>query len=269
MVLRIRRVLAVSWLCMLAATAQASPLPSVYLEDLTSREVASAVAAGMTTVIVPIGGTEQSGPAIVLGKHNRRAHILAARIAERLGDALVAPVIAYVPEGSIEPPAEHMRFAGTVSITPSTFEQLLESTARSLRAHGFREIVFIGDHGGYQENLRQVARQLNAAWAATPVRVLACSEYYNAAAHEYPRWLAQQGYSNAQIGSHAGLADAALSLAIDPSAVRGDILHQQEPGVAEGVHGDARAATAALGAPGIELIIDRSVAAIRKAALRP
>src|SRR5689334_12328349 len=84
-------------------TAAASAQPSVYLEELTSTEVATAVHFGKTTILVPIGGTEQNGDRIVLGKHNARARALAGAVAERLGNALVAPVVAYVPEGAIDP----------------------------------------------------------------------------------------------------------------------------------------------------------------------
>ena len=73
------------------------------------------IVAGKTTVIVPIGGTEQNGPHMVLGKHNVRVKALAGKIAQALGNALVAPVVAYVPEGSIEPPTAHMRFPGTIT----------------------------------------------------------------------------------------------------------------------------------------------------------
>jgi len=103
----------------------ASMAASVRLEDLTWMEVRDAVAAGKTTILVPIGGTEQNGPHMALGKHNVRAEVLAARIAEALGNALVAPVIAYVPEGSIDPPSGHMRFPGTISVPSSTFITLL------------------------------------------------------------------------------------------------------------------------------------------------
>src|SRR5262245_25407692 len=99
---------------LLAACAAASAQGSVYLDELTSPEVKQRIANGATTVLVPIGGTEQNGPHMVLGKHNVRAHVLAGRIAKELGNALVAPVIAYVPEGSIHPPAAHMRFTGTI-----------------------------------------------------------------------------------------------------------------------------------------------------------
>src|SRR3954466_590172 len=165
---RFRRCLAAALLavgCCQAAAAQ--PAKSVFLDELTWTEVRDAIAAGKTTVIVPVGGTEQSGPHMVLGKHNVRARVLAGRIAATLGNALVAPVIAYVPEGSIDPPAGHMRFAGTISIPSSTFITLLESAGRSFRAAGFRDIVFLGDHGGYQRDERTAAEHLNREWART------------------------------------------------------------------------------------------------------
>src|SRR6476659_1051592 len=80
-----------------APLAQAAPR-SVFLEELTSVELRDALAAHtVTTIIVPVGGTEQNGAHMTLGKHNVRAKVLAGRIAAALGDALVAPVVAYVP----------------------------------------------------------------------------------------------------------------------------------------------------------------------------
>src|SRR5450631_2147475 len=106
---------------------------TVFLEELTWTELRDQVQAGKTTVIVPVGGTEQSGPHIALGKHNVRVKVLAGRIAASLGNALVAPVIAYVPEGSVSPPAGHMRFAGTITLPEAAFETTLEYAARSFR----------------------------------------------------------------------------------------------------------------------------------------
>ena len=110
----------------LAASTQvfAAP-PAVYLEDLTWTEVRDAVTAGTTTIILPVGGTEQSGPQMALGKHNARARFLAGRIAAALGDTLVAPVVAYVPEGSISPPGGHMRYPGTISVPDAAFRGTL------------------------------------------------------------------------------------------------------------------------------------------------
>ena len=238
---------------------------SVYLEELTSPEVGQRVAAGSSTILVPIGGTEQNGPHMVLGKHNLRSRVLAGAIAQRLGNALVAPVLAYVPQGSIRPPAAHMRYAGTISIPEATFESLLESVARSFKQHGFRQVVFLGDHGGYRKNIERVAARLNREWAADPAcRVQALPEYYRAAQGGFGDALKAQGYAPAEIGSHAGLLDTALALAVDPALVRPDMLARAAaaPG-RDGVQGDPRRATAELGRPGVQGIVDASVAAIQ------
>lgn len=250
----------------IAATAASG---SVMLEELTSTELRSRIEHGATTVLIPIGGVEQSGPYIALGKHNVRAAILARQIAQNLGNTIVAPVISYVPEGSISPPAGHMRHAGTISIPPAAFEAVLEGAAASLRQHGFRDIIFLGDHGGYQKNEQNVASKLNRAWDKTPAgkdaRAYALLDYYDITQSAYVAELQKRGYSGAEIGLHAGLADAALMLATDASLVRSEAMaHGAKPGVADGVRGDATRATKELGQIGIKLQVDTSVAAIRQ-----
>jgi creatinine amidohydrolase/Fe(II)-dependent formamide hydrolase-like protein len=249
----------------LALAAHAQPPTTVFLEELTWTELRDAIAAGKTTAIIPIGGTEQSGPAIALGKHNERVKFLSARIARALGDAIVAPVIAYVPEGGIDPPTSHMRFAGTITIPDDAFERTLEYAARSLRAHGVRDIVLLGDHGGYQQDLKQVADRLNREWAGSRVRVHAIDEYYRASQEGFAKLLRERGYADSEIGTHAALADTSLMLAIDPAAVRVDALKAgTKLGAAEGVYGgDPRRASAELGQLGVDQIVARTVAAIR------
>ena len=150
-----------------AAPARAQAPSTVLLEDLTWTELRDRVRAGTTTIIVPIGGTEQNGPHMTLGKHNARVKALSERIARALGNALVAPVVAYVPEGGVEPPTAHMRFPGTITVPDAAFEKVLEYAARSFRRAGFRDVVLLGDHGGYQKDDQAVADRLNREWAAT------------------------------------------------------------------------------------------------------
>lgn len=249
-----------------ANPAALAATPSPYLEDLTWTEVRDALASGTTTIIIPVGGTEQNGPHMVLGKHNVRARVLAGRIAARLGDALVAPVLEYVPEGSIAPPSGHMRFPGTISIPVSAFKGTLEGAAESFRQAGFSHIVLIGDHGGYQDILKGIAEQLNRAWAGGPCRIHYVADYYRITQTAYLQALRSKGLSDAEIGTHAGTADTALALAIDSGLVRSDRL-ANAPDVHSGVQGDPRPATATLGQLGVELIVDDTVAAIRKARL--
>ncbi|WP_371766753.1 creatininase family protein [Massilia sp.] len=264
----VRRALAIAGLALpLAGSAASSVTPGVYLDEMTSPELRDRIAAGTTTALVPIGGTEQSGPHIVLGKHNVRARVLAGRIAAKLGDAVVAPVVAYVPEGAIAPPAAHMRFAGTISIPDAAFEALLESTAKSLCRHGIRDVFFLGDHGGYQTNEARAAARVNRSnGGAGGCRAHALGAYYDAATTTFNADLKQRGFTDAEIGTHAGLADTALSLAVDPALVRpAQISAGARGGVRAGVHGDPTRATADLGRVGVERIVDTSVAAIRAA----
>ena len=251
--------------------AVAAQAVSLQLEDLTWTELQARIAAGSATVLGPIGGTEQNGPHMALGKHNARVRELATRIADKLGDAVVAPVLAYVPEGAIDPPTQHMRWPGTISIPEAAFEATLEGAARSLHRHGLCQVVLLGDHGGYRASLDRVAAKLNRLWAATPCRVHALPEYYRAASSDYAAALKAQGYSAAEIGTHAGLADTALMLATAPRMVRSEALARKDADGRkegrdnDGVAGDPRRATADLGRPGVEHIVNASVAAIRMA----
>ena len=250
-------------LCLAAPGAAQTP-SSVFIEDLTWTELAAAIKAGKTTIILPVGAVEQSGPHMALGKHNVRARVLSETIARALGNALVAPVVAYVPEGAIDPPAGHMRFPGTITVPDDVFRKTLESAAKSFRLHGFKDVVLIGDHGGYQSDLKQVADGLNRAWAGTPARAHYIAAYYQATQTAYVAALKAKGYSAAEIGTHAGLADTSLMLAVDPSQVRTQALQKAgQGGVASGVHGDPRRASAALGQLGVEAIVRQAVQAIQ------
>ena len=250
--------------CVLAAT----PV-TVFVDELTSTELRDQIGAGKTTVIVPIGGTEQNGPHMALGKHNVRVKVLSEKIALALGNALVAPTLAYVPEGSVNPPSAHMRFPGTITVPDATFEKVLEYAARSFKLHGFRNIVFLGDHGGYQKSLKAVAGRLDREWEATPVRVYAIDEYYRVTETTYVQALKSRGIGDDEIGTHAGLADTSLALAIDPHLVRADRLQSGgKPERTEGVVGDPRRSSAALGQLGVDAIVAATVDAIKRSIAR-
>lgn len=253
-------------LCAGATAAQAPA--SVFLEELTWTELRDQIRVGKTTILVPVGGTEQNGPAMVLGKHNMRAKLLAQKIALELGNALVAPVLAYVAEGDVDPPTAHMRFAGTITMPEPTFESVIEYAARSFRRHGFRDIVLLGDHGGYQKSLQRVAQKLNREWTATNVRVHAVPEYYRAAEHDFAQALRARGFRDEEIGTHAGLADTSLALALDARLVREEQLRAALLRREDGVTGDPRRASADLGQIGVNTVVKQTVAAIQHATRR-
>ena len=223
---------------------------TVFLEELTWTEVRAAIDSGATTVIVPTAGTEQNGPHMALGKHKYRINAGSDRIARELGNALVAPVMTYVPEGNIDPPSGHMRYAGAISLPQDVFRSVLEYAARSMRAHGFTDILFIGDSGGNQSGMRAVAETLNDEWNAERTRVLVVTDWYGA--DDYPNWLLSQGFSDEEIGSHAGLSDTAKLLYVAPQHVRTELLVDGDLANVEGVSGDPSKATAELGKVGMD-----------------
>ena len=129
--------------------------PSVFLEDLTWTELRDDIGAGKITITVPIGGTEQNGPA------SARKTQSAGQVAFRadctlVGQRAVAPVIAYVPEGNLSPPSGHLRFPGTTGVPEAAFETILEYAARSFKLHGFKDIVF--------QAITAVTRRMKGTW---------------------------------------------------------------------------------------------------------
>lgn len=247
-------------LCLTGALAAQTP-DTVFLEELTWTEVRDKLATGVTTVIIPTGGTEQNGPHMVLGKHNYLVRHKAGEAARRLGDALVAPVMAYVPEGNVDPPSGHMRFPGTITTPPEVFEQVLEYAARSLRQHGFVDIALMGDSGGNQASQGAVAERLNAEWADTTARVHHLTDFYPGPGDD---WLIAQGESEEDVGSHAGMHDTSTLLFLDPSLLRVDQMTPGTRGDGSGVSGNPMRATAAYGERIVEMQVDAAVQQIRR-----
>lgn len=92
-------------------------------------------------LILPLGATEQHGRHLGLGCDFQ----IAARLAEIVGaqtNVLVAPPLAYGMS------LHHMKFAGTLSLRPTTLILILEDILRTAHAHGFRRILIINGHGG-------------------------------------------------------------------------------------------------------------------------
>jgi creatinine amidohydrolase/Fe(II)-dependent formamide hydrolase-like protein len=158
-----------------------NPLPfprTVWLEEMTWMDVRDALAKGMTTIIIPTGGLEPNGPWLVTGKHNYVLHANCEAIARKLGDALCAPIVKFVPEGGFnEPLRGHMNSPNTVSVREEVFRGLLADMVTSFKVHGFRKIFLIGDSGGNQEGQRYVADSVTRLWHGDPI-VAHIQEYY-------------------------------------------------------------------------------------------
>jgi creatinine amidohydrolase/Fe(II)-dependent formamide hydrolase-like protein len=191
---------------------------SVFLEQLTWLEVRDAIRAGKTTAIIPTGAIEPNGPYLALGKHNYVLQATTERIARKLGAALVAPIVPFVPGGDIDPPSGHMRYPGTISLQQSTFRLLLTDIARSLKTHGFTRIILIGDSGGNQDGMRDVAEALSAEWKGSGNTIHFIPEYYDNP--RWKRWLEGHGIHEVDEGLHDDVRHSAIMMVVDPSTVR-------------------------------------------------
>jgi creatinine amidohydrolase len=235
-------------------TPTAAP-DTVFIDELTWEETRDAMKAGKTTVIIPTGGTEKNGYHMVLGKHNYVVTYNANLMARRLKNALVAPTIQYVPEGN--PDSQN---PGGISLPSPAYDMLLDAAARSLKAHGFKDILLIGDSGGNQAGLTAVANKLNEEWKGSETKVYALTDYYEQSRIYYRAWLqAQFGYDEETAGSHAGITDTSQMLYIRPTGIRKDQIKPWGGPADSGVSGDPAKATPEIGKMGVEFKVNAGI----------
>lgn len=113
---------------------------SVWMQDLRWQDVDDYLQRDRV-VLVPVGSTEQHGPAGPLGVDTLVAMTLAEDTAQR-SNVLCAPPIWFGDS------SHHMAFPGTISVRPQTMICLVQDVCRSLVRHGFDRIVLINGHKG-------------------------------------------------------------------------------------------------------------------------
>ncbi len=207
---------------LLAADRPIAAGQSFWMEELTFMEIRDLIADGVTTAILPTGGIEENGPYLATGKHNLILEAICPAIAEKLGNALCAPVVKFVPQGNIDPPSGAMKFPGSISLSGATYEALLTDIARSLKQSGFADIVLIGDSGGNQRGMANVVAALTAQWEDGEARIHFAREFYD------PGWEETEKFTERELGvaetGHDGYHDdiwvTAMMMVTDPDQVR-------------------------------------------------
>lgn len=248
----------------LVASVVSAQTSSVYIEDLTWPEIRDAQAAGKTSAIIYTGGTEQNGPHMALIKHNLIARHVAGQIAERLGNALVYPILPFSPAGNALEKTGHMRFPGTVTLTSEVYLGVVRQVALSAIAGGFTHVFLMGDHGIGQDEIRLAAGNLDGEWRARGVRVYYVPDVYRKATQQMTAYLADRQIRG---GGHAGVTETAQVMFLDTDGrwIRRDKLSVSAAGPEPetGVGGDPSAATAEMGRVFIEYKITSAVDQIR------
>jgi creatinine amidohydrolase len=263
-------------ICLLAtASTAAYAQPKTTLVDfemMTWPEVKQALEQGKTTALIYNGGTEQRGPQNVNGGHTLMAHATVLAIAAKLGNAIAAPVMPFSVNNA------NPALPGTIGLTGPLFASLNEQVAEQMIKNGFKNIVLMGDHGGGQKELGEVAKKLDEKYSAQGIRVIFCDEVYAKAQGDFDKWLAANGYPSS---SHAGIPDTSemLYLGGDKGWVRQELIKTavgdpiRKPGEARdpnakrinnGITGEARPSTAALGKKAFDIKVDYAVAQINR-----
>jgi creatinine amidohydrolase len=247
---------------LLAASAAASyaQTKTVEFELMTWPELKHAITEqGKTTVLLFNGGTEQRGPQGVSGAHTFVARSLSREIAENLGNAIVAPVLPYsVNNASAALP-------GTIGLTGPIFASVNEQVAEQLIVNGFKNVVLMGDHGGGQKELAEVARKLDAKYAGKGIRVVYCGDVYAKVGTDFNKWLTEH---QLPVGSHASIKDTSelWYLGGDKGWIRKDQIATAvgDPDHKNGISGDARRSSPEIGKVVSDMKVDYAVAQIRQ-----
>jgi len=240
--------------------SQASP-QSLWVEELRSPELQEWILEGYDTLLIPTGGVEQNGNHLPLGKHNTVVRYTSEQIARQLGHTLIDPIVPFVPEGQIHPPQGHMQWAGTISLTPTTFESLLTEIILSAQQHGFRYVCILGEHGESQDIQLKVANKLNQESIPFHRYVLHVDAYYQDA--EQRAWLRSLGETDKSIGHHAGLMDTSEFMAVNAQLLRSGVGGQGAYQPSQGSDGDPRHASVEWGQYLLQLKIQHAVNQIR------
>ncbi len=136
---------------------------SVLLEELSWYDIQEAIHNGYRTVLICAASNEQHGPHMAENTDYIFGLELCRAVAERLGNALVAPVIR--PGLS----KHHMKHAGSLTLRPETFRMLVEDYVDSYAQHGFEKIVLLASHGGNFSSLASYVPDLQAAHPNTQI----------------------------------------------------------------------------------------------------
>ncbi len=249
-----------------------TPPNKIDLEMMTWPELKAAIAAGKTTALVYNGGTETRGPQNVNGGHTFMAHATVLAIAEKLGNAIAAPVMPYSPNNA------NADLPGTIGLTPELFAAVNERIAEQLIVDGFKNVVLMGDHGGGQAQLGEVAKKLDAKYSGKGIRVVWCDEVYAKAQGDFDKWLAEHNYP---VSSHAGIPDTSEMLYLggdkgwvrkeliatavgDPVRKPGEVRDPNVKRINNGITGDARPSTPALGKQAFDIKVEYAVRQIHQ-----
>lgn len=121
------------------------------LEQMDWPTIKEKVENGMDTVIICTASVEQHGYHLSELTDTLIGQAVGLLVAEKLGNALLAPVIR---PGLSE---HHIPMAGSITLRPEVYRGVIEDYVTSYKKHGFKKVILFSSHGGnFNENERIV-----------------------------------------------------------------------------------------------------------------
>ena len=197
----------------------------VELDQLTQSEVADKVKNGWTSVFLVAGGTEIRGPHAVIGVHNVLATHRAVESARRLGHTIVAPIIPFAVNATggfnanqwkafAEGDGTIAQNPGAIQVDSPTFKGIIQGGVESLMFIGFKNIFVMGDHGGGQPEMKQVAEEMTTKFAAKGIHVYYVGDFYQKTHDDIDMYMYEH---KLPIAGHGGMMETSEMMYWEPT----------------------------------------------------
>ncbi len=185
---------------------------NVLMEEMSWVDIEEAIKNGKTTVIVVSGSIEQHGPHLPTGTDMFLGYEVAQRAARQFGKALVAPVIRPCLS------EHHMGFAGSLTLSWETYNDVLGDYCESLSNYGFTDIVLASSHGGNTAVMTAVTPDIaRKLYGKVNIHLV---DYLSLCFEDEIAYLNDLGIARGKAGVHAGYGETSEMLVAKPHLVK-------------------------------------------------
>ncbi|MDR5655941.1 creatininase family protein [Halodesulfurarchaeum sp. HSR-GB] len=195
---------------------------SVKMNELAWTSIEEVAGQEVHTVIIPIGATEQHGPHLPVGTDSMIGEEISTRVANRLGDTLVAPPI------QVGCSPSHTDYPGTISISSDVLKGLIDDYLDSLDGHGFQFAVLLPSHGGNFPPVETAAAELAPKYSELSLIPIVDLNRFTELINQ---GLEEAGLEYQEPVIHGGGTETAMMMAIEPSRVRNSELRPGNEGL--------------------------------------
>ena len=189
------------------------PLPSRFWADLSTRDFTRLRASGQarqTVAVLPVAAIEQHGPHLPLSVD---ATLLQGVMDAALPLLPAALPVLFLPPQVVGLSPEHIRFPGTLTLSPATVIALWTEIGECVARAGVKKLLLFNGHGGQVSVMDIVARELrtrshllvySASWFSLPLPDAVAGQF-SGEEHRF--------------GIHAGEIETSMMLHLAPATV--------------------------------------------------